>query len=93
MLLFALLVLQTAPDIEVNVHATIREVRIRQRGEAVLEVHASPDAGSRVEAARPAANAREVNARNVNVNVHGEARIADPATNSPGAETTNPKPR
>ena len=78
-----------APDIELNVRATVREVRLRQRGETSLRVHASPDGGSRAEAPRPAGE-REIRGRNVSVNVHAEARIADPATNIPAAETPPP---
>ena len=92
MLFAILLALQTAPDIELNVHATVREVRIRQRGVTSLQIHASPDAGSHVDPPQPAANAR-TQARNVTVNVHAEARIADPATNLQAAETTHPNRR
>ena len=89
MLVVALLMAQTSPDIEVNVHATVREVRIRQRGETSLQVHASPDGGSNVRVANPPPNAR-AQARNRVVDIHAEARIAAPATNSPPAETSQP---
>jgi hypothetical protein len=97
MLLLALLAAQAPdrtmppPDIELNVHATIREVRIRQRGETSLQVHASPDANSRVTIASPA-NTRS-DGRNRVVDIHAEARIADPATNLTPPETANPDPR
>ena len=95
MLLLAALLAQTAatqpaPDIEVNVHATVREVRIRQRGEASLRVHASPDGGSRTTASPRPAGEREIRRRGTSVNVHAEARIADPAANSPAPETSPP---
>ena len=93
MLIIALLLQATAsppPDIELNARATVREVRIRQRGEASLEVHAGPDAGSDVRVEKPAANGR-ARLRNVNVNVHAEARIADPRQNPPASETTTPQ--
>ena len=102
MLLFALLAAQPAPapapasrpapDIEVNVHATVREVRIRQRGEASLQVHASPDAGSRAGTPRPAAD-RDIRQRNRTVDVHAEARIADPGATPPSTPETSPPQR
>jgi hypothetical protein len=97
MLLLALIVAQPPdttrppPDIELNVHATMREVRIRQRGETSLQVHATPDANSRVTIASPA-NAR-ADGRNKVVDIHAEARIADPATNLPAPETATPDRR
>ena len=92
MLILALLLVQSSPDVELNVHATVREVRIRQRGEASLQVHASPDAGSTVDSQSPGASRRVV-ARGATVNVHAEARIADPTTNLPAAETSRPNQR
>ena len=100
MLLFALLAAQPAPapatrpapDIEVNIHATVREVRIRQRGEALLRVHASPDGGSLAAAPRPAAD-RDIRQRNRTVDVHAEARIADPGANPPATPETSPPQR
>jgi hypothetical protein len=95
MLLLALLATQAAgaaepaPDIELNVHATVREVRIRQRGEASLQVRASPDANSRVSVARPASD-RRPGGRNATVDIHAEARIAGPGTNSQAPATENP---
>lgn len=77
---------QPPPDLELNVHATVREVRVRQRGETSLQVHAWPDGGSRAETPQPPAE-RERRGRNRTVNVHAEARIADPAANSQVPET------
>jgi len=94
MLFIALLAAQAlpapppAPDIELNVRASVREVRLRQRGEASLEVHASPDAGSRVVRSPRPAPERDVRRRNVTVNVHGEARIANPSAHSQVPETS-----
>ena len=81
-----------APDIEVNVRATVREVRIRQRGEASLRVHASPDGGSLAETPRPAAD-RDIRQRNRTVDVHAEARIADPGATPPSTPETSPPQR
>jgi hypothetical protein len=98
MLLLALFLAQPAPatrpvpDIEVNVHATVREVRVRQRGETSLRVHASPDAGSRVETP-PAAADGNARRRNRIVDVHAEARLADPGANPPPAPETSPHQR
>ena len=93
MLLIALLLQAApAPDIELNAHATVREVRIRQRGETSLEVHASPDAGSDVRVQKPETRGRE-RLRNVTVDVHAEARIADPRENPPPEETARPQSR
>jgi hypothetical protein len=94
MLIIALLLQAAAspppPDIELNARATVREVRIRQRGEASLQVRAGPDAGGDVRVEKPPANGR-TRLRNVTVNVHAEARIADPRQNPPPAETTAPQ--
>jgi hypothetical protein len=89
LLLAALLVQTAAPDIEVNVRARVREVRVRQRGETSLRVYASPDANSRVEPANRGED-RQMRGRNRTVNIHAEARIADPRTNSPAPETSSP---
>jgi len=100
MLLLAFLALQATPppDIEIDLHATVREVRIERRGETSLEVHAEPDADSRVTVARPEENRntnrnanRSTRARNATVDVHAEARIADPAANLRPSETTPPQ--
>lgn len=67
---------QPAPDIELQIDASIRRMRIDRQGEASLEVHAEPDGGSDVRVAAPEANGRRT-LRNVNVRVRAEARIAD----------------
>ena len=79
-----------APDIQLDIHATIREVRIRQNGDTSLELHAEPDGGTQVDVDRPDANGRH-RLRNVDVRVKAEARIADPANNLTPVETTSPQ--
>ena len=85
---------QTAPDIELNVHATVREVRVRQSGETSLTVRASPDANSGITLRRPEGRQR---GRGATIDVHAEARIADPAqgnaNNVPPPETPRPQSR
>ncbi len=90
MLLFLLLqaAATPAPDIQLDVRATVREVRIRQSGETSLEVRGGPGSDVRVEAPRAEGRRR---LRNVSVNVHAEARIADPTGNRPAAETPAPQ--
>jgi hypothetical protein len=79
-----------APDIELNVHARVREVTIEQKGETKLEVHAEPDAGSRAEVnVQPKAEGR-TQLRNVTVNIHAQASLADPAQNKATVETGSP---
>jgi hypothetical protein len=73
-----LLLMQAAaspPDIQLDVRATVRDVRIEQRGETKLEVRGGPGSDVRVE--RPDSNGRN-RLRNVVVRVQAEARIADP---------------
>ena len=92
MLILALLLAQALPDIELNVHATVREVHIRQRGTATLQVHATPDAGNIVDNQSPGGD-RRANGRNGRVDVHAEAHIADPGTNLQRVETSRPNQR
>ena len=87
--LLALQAAAPAPDIELDIRVTARDVRIEQRGESSLEVRAGPDAGSRVEVDKPEAAGRR-RLRNVSVRVKGEARIGDPANISAAAETRDP---
>jgi hypothetical protein len=86
-----LLLIQAAaaapPDIQLDARATVREVRIRQRGETSLELRGGP--GTDVRVVKPEANGRQ-RLRNVTVEVHAEARIADPAQNPRPPETTSP---
>ena len=79
-----------APDIELNVHARAREVTIERRGEAKLAVHAEPDAGSRAEVnVQPKAEGR-TQLRNVTVDIHAQASLADPDQNKATVETGSP---
>ena len=79
-----------APDIELEIRANIREVRIERNGDTSLEMHAAPDAGSHVDVDRPDANGRR-RLRNVDVRVKAEARIGDPATNVQPPATDSPQ--
>ena len=68
---------QTAPDIELGVHARARSVTIEKKGEASLTVRTEPEGENVVNVRAPKANGRRT-LRNVEVNVHAQARIADP---------------
>lgn len=94
-MIVALLLLQAVaappPDIELNISATAKSVRIEKKGEARLEVRAGPDAGSRAEArVTPPANGAAT-LRNVTVEVRAEARIGDRGQIQAGAETSSPQ--
>ncbi|HMJ93358.1 MAG TPA: hypothetical protein VK472_04590 [Allosphingosinicella sp.] len=95
MMLFLLILLQatasaTPPDIELNIHATARSVKIERKGETKLEVRAGPDAGSesRTEIRPPSGGSTDL--KDVTVDIHAEARIADPGQNRSEAETSGP---
>jgi hypothetical protein len=97
MLLFALLLqaapapaAETLPDIQLDISATARDVRIVRQGEASLEVRAGPDGGNVVRVEAPEAGGR-ARLRDVEVNVHAEARIADPREDQPATETADPQ--
>jgi uncharacterized protein (DUF58 family) len=76
-----------APDIELNVQLRAKRVTIEQSGEARVTVHAEPDAGSRVETnVQPKPEGRR-ELRNVTVEVHAQASLADPGENHADAET------
>jgi hypothetical protein len=79
------------PDIELNVRATARSVKIERKGETKLEVRAGPDAGSRAETrvVPPAEGKTEL--RNVTVELHAEARIGKSRENPPEGETDTPQ--
>ena len=89
-MLFLMLIQAAAapPDIQLNVRAQVREVRIERKGEASLEVRGGPDSVVRVEA--PQANGRR-RLRNVRIEVDAEARIADPLQNRRARETASPE--
>ena len=86
-----LLLLQAAaqpqPDIVFEARAQVRDVRIRQAGEASLEVRGGP--GSDVRVDKPQSQGR-TRLRNVDVAVRAEARVADPQENPQEAETAQP---
>jgi hypothetical protein len=93
MLLAVLLAAQAAqpsPDIELEIRATVREVRIEQAGEASLEMRAGPDGGTIVDVDKPETGSRR-RLRNVDVRVKAEARIADPAAIPAPSETPSPQ--
>lgn len=73
-----LLALQAATLPDVSLHATLtaRTVTIEKHGQATLEVHADPDAGSLVKVEAPRANGAKT-MRNLSVAVDAEARIGN----------------
>jgi hypothetical protein len=89
-MLALLFVAQAAlPDIQIGATVEARSLTIEQQGQAKLEVHAKPDAGSLVRVNAPRANgARRLN--NVRIEVLGEARIGAAST---GPETSAAEPR
>jgi uncharacterized protein (DUF58 family) len=80
-----------APDIELSVHLKAKSVTIEQKGEARLDVHAEPDGGAtRVETnVQPKPEGRR-ELRNVTVDIHAQASLAEPAQNRAEAETAPP---
>jgi len=88
--LLVLLAQPAQPDIELDVRANVRRVRIERSGEASLEVRAEPDAGSAVNVEAPEARGRRT-LRNVEVRVRAEARISQPGQNREEAETARPE--
>ena len=90
MLLPLLLAIQSAPDIELDVHATVRDVRIERSGETSLEVRAEPDGGTSVTVDKPQTGSRR-HLRSVQVRIKAEARIAAPSENPPPPETASPQ--
>ena len=96
-MLLALLLIQAAPavetppDIELNIRARARSVEIERKGEAKLEVHAEPDAGSRVEARIEPLPEGRASLRNVEVNLRAEARLGEGVKVDAQAETERPQ--
>ena len=93
MLLILLVAAQAAspaPDVALDVRVQARDVRIEQRGQATLELRASPDGGIVENVDRPDAAGRR-RLRNVDVRVQAEARIADPTQPVPASETPRPQ--
>jgi hypothetical protein len=80
---------QSAPDIALHATIDAKSVRIVQRGQARLAVHATPDAGSQVNIAVPKANGASI-LRDVHLTIDAAARIG--GGNPPGAEKTGQDP-
>jgi hypothetical protein len=79
-----------APDIELNLHATARSVKIERKGEARLEVRGEGP-GNRVEAqVEPKAEGRS-ELRNVTVDIHAEASVQGGVKLDAQAETGTPQ--
>ncbi len=91
MLIALLLAAQAAaPDIELEVRATARDVRVERSGTTSLELRASPDAGTNVDVEGPREPGRR-RLRNVTVRVKAEARVGDPRGNREPRETESPQ--
>ena len=90
-ILFAMQAAAPPPDIELNIRATARSVKIERKGETKLEVRAGPDAGSKAETrvTPPAEGKAEL--RNVTVEIHAEARIGENTENARTGETDTPQ--
>ena len=79
-----------APDIELNLHARIKSVKIERKGEARLEVRGEGP-GNRVDVkVEPKAEGR-TELRNVTVDVHAEASIQQGVKIDADAETGTPQ--
>ena len=94
MLLFLLLQAAAAPQPDIELHAVVdaRSVRIEKKGEAELTMSASPHAGSDVHVEAPDADGART-LRNVRVTVDAEARIGDPAGETPADNQKKETPR
>ena len=86
-LLALLQVTGTAPDIELRATIDIQSLKIEQRGNAQLAVHADPDGGSSVRIEAPKAKGAAT-LRNVHVTVAADARIG-----ADGQATDTQQPR
>ena len=79
-----------APDIELNLHARIKSLKIEQRGEARLEVQGEGP-GNRVDVkVEPKAEGRS-ELSNVTVDVHAEASVQEGVKIGADAETGTPQ--
>jgi hypothetical protein len=79
-----------APDIELNLHARIKSVKIERKGEARLEVRGEGP-GNRVDVkVEPKAQGRR-ELRNVAVDIHAEASVQQGAKMDAEAETGTPQ--
>ena len=94
-MIVALLLLQAAaappPDIELNIRATAKSVRIEQQGETRLEVRAGPDAGSQARTVVTPPGQGSAELKNVTIEVRAEARIGDQVQIRAGVETSSPQ--
>jgi hypothetical protein len=88
MLILLLIQAVQAPDIQLDARVHAREVRIERRGEARLEVTGGP--GSDVRTVKPSAEGR-TRLRDVDIEVHAEAWVADPARIPASPETASPQ--
>lgn len=93
-MILVLLAFQAAtalPDVDLRARVQARRVEIENSGNALLTVRASPDAGSSVEVRAPRANGRKT-LGNVDVNIHAQAQISDPAAPAIDVLTTKGLP-
>jgi hypothetical protein len=91
LLLLLLQAAAQAPDISLDVQMRAKSVDIERKGEARLEARAEPDGGSRTDSRTRPPTKGATKLRNVLVDVHAEARIADPQQNRAEAETSTPQ--
>lgn len=93
-MLIALLLLQAAaapqPDIELQAHVEAKSVTIQKQGDASLTLRTDPDGGNVVKVEAPKANGRKT-IKNVQVDIHAQANIADPQQNESAQETPVPQ--
>ena len=92
MLLFILIqaAAAQAPDIELDVHARIKSVKIERKGEARLEVRGEGP-GNRVEVRVEPRGEGRTELRNVTVDIHAQASVQDGAKIDARAETGTPQ--
>ncbi len=86
-MIIAILLAQTAPDIELTARVRAKSVAIERRGEASLTVSSQPAGNNLVDVTAPPSNG-PARRHDVVVDLRAEARIADIRN---GDETTTPK--
>jgi hypothetical protein len=91
MLILLMLVQAAAADIELDLRGRARSIEIQQKGETRLEVWAEPDGGSRQRTTVQPRSRDKGKLRNVEFEIHAEARIAPPQQNPAPAETASPQ--
>jgi hypothetical protein len=79
-----------APDIELNLHARAKSVRIERKGDARLEVRGEGPGNSVDVKVEPKAEGR-TELRNVTVDVHAEASVRQGIEIDANAETGTPQ--